>query len=209
MRTIQQDLSEAGSARQLFDRVQERGDLVRVLVNNAGVGHYGIVIEQPLESIETMIQVNLAAATGLTRLFGAEMKTAGGGYILQNASFSGFVAIPRYAVYAATKSYLVSLGLAMRYELRKSGVHVSVLCPGFAGSEFLAAAGHDVTGVMRRIELDPQKVAEAGIAGLFDRRAVIVPGAVYKTFGVLLRILPRYSAAALAAGLIKDRAKKS
>ncbi len=209
VRTIQQDLSEADSAKRIFDRVQESGDLVRVLVNNAGMGHYGAAIEQTVENIERMIQVNLASVTGLTRLFGAQMKAAGGGYILQNASFSGFVPIPRYAIYAATKSYLVSMGLAMRYELRKSGVHTSVLCPGFAGSGFLEAAGHEVTGLIRLIELDPQKVAEAGIAGLFRRQALIVPGAVYKIYGLLLRVLPRYAACALAAGLVKNRAPRS
>ena len=154
-----------------------------------------------------MVQINLASVTRLTRLFADRMKAAGGGHILQNASFSGLVAVPRYSIYAATKSYVVSMGLSLRYELRKSGVHLTVLCPGFTTSEFFGVAGIEVTRLMRPMILDPQKVAEAGISGLFRHRALIVPGAIYKIFAAILRVLPRYMACALAAGMVKNRAR--
>jgi len=209
VQVISHDLSEANSAKQLFDRIQESGDQVHVLVNNAGVGHYGQSLDQPLQSIAGMVNVNVVATTELTRLFGERMKATGGGYILQNASFSGFVALPRYSIYAATKAYIVSLGLAMRYELRKSGVSITVLCPGFAATDFFDAAGHKMTGLMRLICMDPQMIAEAGIDGLFRKRSLIVPGTIYKFCALLLRVLPRYTATAFAAAIVKDRAGRA
>ena len=208
VRAVCQDLSKRDSAQQLFDQVQESGDLVRVLVNNAGLGHYGPMMDQSAESVEAIVQINLASVTRLTRLFAGRMKAAGGGYILQNASFSGLVAVPRYSIYAATKSYVVSMGLSLRYELRRSGVHLTVLCPGFTTSEFFGVAGIEMTRLMRPLMLDPQKVAEAGISGLFRDRALIVPGAIYKVFAAILRVLPRSMACALAAGLVKNRSRQ-
>ena len=199
------DLSGRDGARQLFDEVESLQYNVRVLVNNAGVGHYGPMVDQPLESIDNMIQLNLASLTTLTRLFADRMKATGGGHILQNASFSGFTPVPRYAVYAATKSYVLSLAQAMRYELHRHHVNVSVLCPGFAQSGFFETAGHEPTRWMRMMTLDPAKVAHSGIKGLFRGRAVIVPGLLYKAYALALRMMPRSMACALAAGVIKSQ----
>ena len=91
----------------------------------------------------------------------------------------------------------------LAHELRKSGVQVSVVCPGFTRTEFHDVARHQKTGIMKRIELTPEQVARAAIAGMERGQLVIVPGWWYKLNAALVRLLPRSWAAAMSAKTVK------
>lgn len=185
------DLGLATGARQLFDDVQSLGRPVSVLVNNAGTGQFGMFLDQAMEDIQQTIQVNVASLTVLTRLFAAEMSVHGGGYILNHASFSAIQPPPDYAVYAGTKSYVMSMSLALRQNLLTQNVTVSTLCPGFFDSEFIEHAGHEPGFFMRLLTLKQTHVARAGVSGLLRRKPLIIPSIRYKVFNLIMRCLPR------------------
>ena len=88
-----------------------------------------------------MLQVNIVALTELTRLLLPGMVARGHGRMLLVASVAGFQPGPHMAAYFASKAYVLSLGEALAYELRGTGVTVTTLCPGATATEFFDIAG--------------------------------------------------------------------
>jgi hypothetical protein len=201
---IQNDLGVPQGAEELHAAVRELDRPVSLLINNAGFGTYGMVADQDLQTIQSMLQVNVTSLTTLARLFAADMRAQGGGRILNVSSFAALQPIPRYAVYSATKSYVVAFSLTLRHELRSSGVTVSVLTPGFTHTEFHTVSEHAQTKAMRALSLNARHVAKAGVNGALRGKAVIVPGILYKVNAVLLRFLPRTTACAISAAVVKS-----
>jgi len=201
---IPSDLDTPQGAQQLFAATQALGPAVSMLVNNAGFGTYGPVPKQDLQTIHSMIQVNVTSLTTLTRLFAAEMRQRGCGYLLNVSSFAALQPIPRYAVYSGAKAYVVAFSQALRHELRGSGVRVSVLVPGFTATEFHKVARHRKTKLMRLTTLDARHVAKAGLAGVLQGKPVIVPGLWYKANALLCRVMPRSFASTLAARAVRS-----
>jgi hypothetical protein len=107
------------------------------------------------------------------------MVTRGGGSIINVASllaFSGAAEaplLPKRAVYAATKSFLVTFSEVLAGELRGQGVRLQVLCPGVVRSEFHSRQGMDMSAVQR---MEPGQVVEASLADLADGVVVSIPG---------------------------------
>ncbi len=113
---------------------------VDLLINNAGVGDSGaFATSNPIRN-EEMTLVNIVALTTLTRHLLPRMIARGRGGILNVSSSAGFLPIPGFAVYAATKAYVTSLSEALRAELRGTGLSVCALCPGPVHTEFQEVA---------------------------------------------------------------------
>lgn len=201
--TIRSDLGAADGADRLFEDVQRAGLKVQLLVNNAGVGKFGPFLDQSPAELLEMIQVNLASLTTLTRRFAQAMRDQGGGYILNNASYSALQPVPYYAVYSATKAYVLALSHTIRYDLRRANVHVSVVCPGFFRSEFFDGARQEPSRLVRWLMLDGAYVARAGIRGVLRKQAVIVPGLSYKFFALSARLMPRTMATVLGQFVVQ------
>ncbi len=192
------DLSAATGAQQLFDQIEGLSLPVKLLVNNAGLGLFGAFKSQSLPDIYAMIQVNLTSLTTLTRLFADQMSRAGGGYILNVASFSAIQPTPDYAVYSGTKAYVLAFSQSLNHGLSRRKVRVCALCPGFFESEFFASSGQRPSLIVKMIMLNRRSVARAGIAGVLRGRTLVVPGIFYKCLSLVLRLAPRSVATALA-----------
>jgi hypothetical protein len=198
------DLSSPVGAEDLFRQVQSLDKHVNVLVNNAGFGVFGPFLSQTVAEIESMIQVDLRAVTVLTRLFAEPMKTRKYGFILQNSSYAGLQPIPQYAVYSAAKAYLITLGQAIRSELHRSGISISVLCPGFTHTEFHDVAKHAESLAMKILSVPPRRIAEIGIKGMFRKKAMITPGVFYHINNFILPFLPRSLAARISGAIVRE-----
>jgi short-subunit dehydrogenase len=172
------DLSRPGAAAKLAAAVADRGLAVDVLVNNAGLGGAGRFDQSDPVRIGEMLQVNIVALTELTRAFLPAMVQRGSGKVMLVASTASFQPGPGMAVYFATKSYVLSFGEAIAYELRGSGVGVTTLCPGATATEFFRIAGIGPvapTGALRPM-MSPAKVARIGYEALKAGRRVAVAG---------------------------------
>jgi len=192
------DLSEPTGAQQLFDQIELLSSPVKLLVNNAGLGLFGAFKSQSLLDLQSMIQVNLTSLTTLTRLFADQMSRAGGGYILNVASFSAIQPTPDYAVYSGTKAFVLAFSQALNHGLYQRKVRVCALCPGFFESEFFAGSGQRPSFIVKMIMLNRRSVARAGIVGVLRGRTLVVPGVFYKCLNLMLRFTPRSLATALA-----------
>lgn len=155
-------------------------DPVDLLVNNAGVGSVGPFAETDPGRLQTQIALNVASLVQLTRAVLPRLLDAGHGGILDVSSIGGAQPVPRMAVYAATKAFVTSFTEALHEEVRGSGVHVTVLCPGLTRTPFVAAA--DAESAAERLPgvlwSRAEDVAAAGIAGVRRGRAVVVPGRI-------------------------------
>jgi uncharacterized protein len=107
------------------------------------------------------------------------------------ASLLGYQAVPGFAAYAATKTYVLLLGEALHQELKPHGVSVTALCPGSSETSFGAVAGQKFTPLLRLMTVEPHRVVLAGVEAMLHRRATVVPGFVNKATVFFDRLMPR------------------
>ena len=138
-----EDLARLEDRLELFAWIQKSGLIVDVLVNNAGLAHYGFFDETSFEDTAAMLDLNVHALTHLTRLFLPGMLERKKGGILNVASTAGFQPLPCLSVYAATKAFVLNFSEALWAECKGRGVRVFCLCPGNTLTRFHQAAGID------------------------------------------------------------------
>ncbi len=134
------DLADNSQIDQLTEWLRDQKIDIDLLINNAGIGDYGPVATSQIERDDRMIRVNITAITLLTRHLLPQMIVKKRGAILNVSSSAGFLPIPGMAVYAASKSYVISFSEALRAELKGTGVSITTLCPGPVHTEFGDAA---------------------------------------------------------------------
>jgi uncharacterized protein len=186
------DLSQPAAAAALVQDIADLGLAVDVLINNAGLGECGRFDRGDPDRIDQMLQVNIVALTALTRLLLPGMLARRHGRIMLVASVAAFQPGPRMAVYFATKAYVLSLGEALSYELRGTGVSVTTLCPGATATNFFTAAGADHSFMAKRLRrmMRPEIVARQGYRGLAAGSRIVITGAMNHIVAMAGRYAP-------------------
>ena len=176
------DLSVPGEAKRLYERIKADGIKLSVLVNNAGIGGSGEAWNVSEKTDDDMLKINVESAVTLTKLFLADACGRGYGALLNVCSVGAFQPGPYTASYYASKAYLHSYTLAVRYEAKKYGVTVSSLCPGPLDTDFFKTAGaNKPKGAM-----PAKKAAEYAVKKFFKGKKTVVPG----FYNRLARIVP-------------------
>ncbi len=134
------DLSDKSQIDELVRWLQENKIDIDFLINNAGIGDQGPFATIEPGRLNAMIQINITALTLFTRKLLPQMISQKRGAILNVSSSAGFLPIPEFNVYAATKAYVTSFSESLRAEVRGSGVTVTALCPGPVRTEFQRVA---------------------------------------------------------------------
>ncbi len=195
---IAADLEVFDSAQRVFDKIQERGVKIEILVNNAGHGYRGKFWEIPIERDLSMIRLNIEAVLRLTKLFLPPMLERGHGRILNTASVAGFEPGPWLNVYHASKAFVLSWSEALATELKETGVKVTALCPGPTDTDFFPKAGmENVRGFQKSDVMAPQEVARAGYEGLMKEDLFVVPGMMNKALVAARRVLSESAQASM------------
>jgi short-subunit dehydrogenase len=175
-------------------RVQDHDRPVDLVVNNAGFGSSGPVAATEPERLAQQVRLNCEALTVLTRAALDPMTERGVGWICNVASIAAYQANPNLAVYAATKSYVLSLGEALAEELGGTGVRITTLCPGLTRTEFQDVS--NTTGLSRNVPdaVSPtaEQVAVEGLADTAKGKAVSVPGYQYKPLVAVSQVVPHW-----------------
>jgi short-subunit dehydrogenase len=172
---------------------------VDVLVNNAGFGNRGGLLDAPLADELRMLRLHCEAVLRLTWVAARGMRDRGRGSVVNVASVAAFM--PR-GTYAASKAWVVRFTEAAAVELRGSGVRFLALCPGFVRTEFHERAGMHAERLPRIAWLDADEVVAAALRDLARGRVVSVPSARYKLAAGLARHVPSrlFAAASTRAG---------
>lgn len=184
------NLGEEGAPAALLDRVKQLGRSVDLLVNNAGFGVSGAFRATPWEREREMLQVNMIALVDLTKRVLPAMLERGSGDILLVSSIAAFMPIPTFACYAASKSFVLSFGQALAYEVRGTGVRVTVACPGGTESEFLDTSGMKPTRMTHLGMMSAESVARKALSAMACGRYSSVTGFANKLSVGFARALP-------------------
>lgn len=188
---IGKDLCRDESCIELYDEVTAMHLPVNMLINNAGIGSTVLFEEGSPGLYEKQIRLNVLATTLLTRLFLKTLQGNGHSYILNVGSMASFFYLPKKQVYGATKSFIYFLSKSLRKELRKSNVHVSVLCPGGMNTNLALTLMNKTGNCLSRLSvMNPEDVVPVAIDGLLRGKEVIIPGKLNKFFMLLDKILP-------------------
>jgi hypothetical protein len=184
-------------------RLQAAEHPVDLLVNNAGLGTFGAFADLPLEGELREIHLNVLALVRLTHaaLPGMIERRAGG--IINVSSVGGYQPTPLNTTYGATKAFVNSFSHALHEEVRRAGVNVMVLCPGYTRTEFQERAGMDSSGVPAFLWQSPDTVVAAALAAYDRSRAVCVPGALNQTAAAFSSAFPAGITRRLAAAVTK------
>ncbi len=176
----------------IFERIgreldRQKAD-VRMLVNAAGYGKTGGFDSIKPEEQLGMIDLNCQALTKLTRICLPYLSN--GSRIVNVASAAAFAPQPGFAVYAASKSYVYSLSLALRAELRSRGIVVTVVCPGPVDTEFFLRSGSLPNSFKDSVKADAGEVVRQALIDSVRKKPVSVYGTAMKILRAASRILP-------------------
>ncbi|MBU6157542.1 MAG: SDR family oxidoreductase [Bacteroidetes bacterium] len=188
--TVAADLSKNEGIQAIHDMVSSKSFFVRYLVNNAGFGDYGKFVDRSMEKYREMIHLNMLSLTELTYYYGKEMVRKGSGKIMNVASMAGLQPDPNFAVYGATKAYVISLSEAIHKEFENTGVSVTVLSPGATETNFMERADMRNAKIYEKGGMTSRDVALEGYNGMMKGKLHVIPGFKNKILGFLSGITP-------------------
>ena len=185
-KVIPADLARRGEA----ERLAAEAGPVEILVSNAGIPASGALDDLSVEDIDRALEVNLRAGIVLTRLLLPAMLKRGSGHVVLMASMAGHVPGPKTSVYNATKFGLRGFGLALRQELRGTGVGVSLISPTYVSQAGMwAETGMKASAIAG--EVSPSEVADAVLKAILrNRREIQVASPMAVVGSRLLNLLP-------------------
>lgn len=190
--TIAKDLSDFKAPSELYQLLKQKNISIDILINNAGVGDYGLFHELKLEKQLQMIDLNIRALTELTYLFGKEMVEKKSGKILNIASTAAFQPGPLMSVYYASKHFVLAFSEGLYNEWFDYGVTVTTLCPGPTQSEFQQQAKMQKSKLVSTIKLPSAKeVAQLGFHATMNGQRLAVHGFLNKVMVFSVRFTPR------------------
>lgn len=186
------DITEDAQLQAVAESTLERFGHVDVLINNAGTNLSGMLHEDSITDIRALLEVNLAAAICLTRLFLPSMLARRAGHIVNVASALGRLASPVQAVYSASKAGLISFSDSMRRQLDGTGVSVMTVIPSFTYTDSLNPRLERWVKQMGLPIEAPEYVAERTIDGLLKFQTEVYFGGAAMRFAMWLdRHCPR------------------
>ncbi|MCX7706442.1 MAG: SDR family oxidoreductase [Anaerolineae bacterium] len=162
-----------------------------LLVNNAGFGTGGAFAEADVAEQAAMLNLHMMAPMRLSHAALPGMIARRSGGIINVASLAGFMALPGSANYCATKAYLATFSQAVAAEVRRHGVRVQALCPGFTVTEFHDRpdqGGFDRSRIPRFAWGSARAVVADSLRGLARGQIVCVPGFLNRLILLLARV---------------------
>ncbi len=189
-RILAMDITKDAQLERLEDTIEEKDAQVCMLINCAGYGLMGNFANQDREEMLGMIRLNCEALTNITHRLIPYMRK--GSRIIQLASSAAFLPQVDFAVYAATKSYVLSFSRALNEELKARGISVTAVCPGPVDTPFFDIA--EKTGTTLSIKkytmVSAKEVVALALRDSYHKRATSVCSLPIQAFQVLAKWCP-------------------
>lgn len=186
------DIARDDGMRRVADRIAQESRLA-VLVNNAGFGTKGRLVNRPVAEQATMLELHVMAPMVHTRAALPGMVERGRGWIITVSSVASFTWSAGNANYSSTKAWQRIFSESLALELEGTGVRVQALCPGFTHTEFHDRAGMDKSTIPRLLWLNADRVVADSIAQIEAGGPVTcVPSIRFKAIVLLLRYAPNW-----------------
>ena len=190
--TVQADLATYDGVEKLYGAIIATGRPVDAIAINAGVGVGGdFTRETSLDDELNMINLNVVSSVHLAKRVLKDMVARKQGRVLFTSSIAALMPGSFEAVYAATKSFLLSFSEALRNELKDTGVTVTALQPGPTETNFFHRSDMDDTKAGADKKDDPAEVAKQGFDALMAGKDHIIAGSLKtKIQGAVTKVLP-------------------
>ena len=187
-RVISLDLSSNDELLSFKELLEENTPDIKLLVNCAGYGKSGSFDELDYDEQLGMIDINCRALTAVTKLCLPYISS--NSRIIELASAAAFMPQPDFAVYAATKAYVLNFSKAINKELKPKKITVTAVCPGPVDTEFFDIAGKNVKPLKRMVMAKPENVVEQAIKDAALGNELSIYGRTMKLAHVAGRFLP-------------------
>jgi short-subunit dehydrogenase len=194
------DITDEAARQQLIERTLAAFGRVDVLVNNAGLSMGGPLDEQDSDTLLKMLDLNFTAAIRLTQIVLPHMLAQNSGHIVNISSVAGYALAMGQSAYAGTKAGLNGFSHALRRDLLRTNVNVSIIAPGWTYTDMMGELDLDA---MREVGLlwppflilDTAEVVAKAItdAVRYNRAEVMLGGVGFKMIALLHRLSPRLS----------------
>jgi short-subunit dehydrogenase len=151
---------------------------LEVVVDSAALAYYKPFLELPRDEAEELVNLNILAPLRMIHAALPGMVERGKGTVVSFSSLLAFSAasenpqLPKRAVYAASKAFLLTFFQILAVELRDTGVRVQIVCPGIVKTEFHTRQNMDLSG---RPRLEPEEIVKASMIGLELGEVVCIP----------------------------------
>ncbi len=190
VRVIAMDLTIPDNSKKLMALFATEIPRIRILVNSAGCGRIGNFFGSSYEGNLEMIDLNCRALTSVTYACLPYMPAKS--RILNLASSASFAPQPGFAVYAASKAYVLSFSRALREELKEREITVTAVCPGPVDTEFFLSAGDNrkMSAVKKFAMAKPEPVVKKALADAAQRKELSVYGLSMKGSLLASKVIP-------------------
>jgi uncharacterized protein len=183
------DLKTEEGLTSVVRQVEELGEIA-LLVNNAGIATAGDFLGAAVDEEIGAIRLNVEAVVRLTHGVLSGMVQRRRGAVINLASVVAFQPFPHFAVYAATKAFVLSFTEALAQEVKGTGVRILALCPGSVATEIDVFAHNE--GLLGKLpSLTAEQVVKSGLQALDDGRVVKVVGGLNRFLPFMDRLMPR------------------
>lgn len=162
---------------------------IGLLINNAGFGTYGPFEQTSITRQMDMIELNCTTVTGICGIALPYLKS--GSVVINTASLAAFLPLGNFAVYGATKAYVLNFSIALAAELHDKGIKVCALCPGSVSTEFANVASN---GARREVKggIPPEKVVAQCLRRAFKGKTVSLYRTKWRFTAFMSRFVGRY-----------------
>ncbi len=198
------NLCALGAAQKIVNLIRNNDLPISLLVNNAGIGMRKLFEDTHEHFITEMIQLNIAAVTQLAWQLIPLMKKHTPAGIINISSIASYYQLPYKSVYAATKALVRSLSLSLRLELKHTGIHVCVVCPGGINSNATQYLISKNTGwLLRQTVMHPDRVAQIALQKAMQGKSLVIPGMLNRIIHFLGKLLPPFLRERIALSTMK------
>lgn len=195
-RIISLDLSKKENVKEIIKAVErysydcEDDVNIRMLINCAGYGKLGPFATIDDDDVSGMLDVNISALTCITKDLIPYMGK--NSRIINVASAAAFLPQPYFAEYAATKSYVYSFSRALNVELKSKKIHVTVVCPGPAATNFFNVAEENgqTPWFKKYFFADPKRIVDKAINDSIKKKEVSVYSISMNLLRFFTKIIP-------------------
>ncbi|MFZ5755567.1 MAG: SDR family oxidoreductase [Pseudomonadota bacterium] len=179
------DIADYNAVRQFADELHASFGSMDVLMNIAGISIWGSVENLQHEHWRRTVDINLMGPIHVIECFVPDMIRAGrGGHLVNVSSAAGLFGLPWHAAYSASKFGLRGVSEVLRFDLRRHGIGVSLVCPGGVDTGLvntlrIAGLDTDVPEIrqmkerFRRHAVTPEQAAEAILRGIRSNRYLV------------------------------------
>jgi short-subunit dehydrogenase len=186
------DLTKPGAVEALRAECESRGWHVDIVVNNAGLGSFGRFDELSADTDAGMIRLNVLAVCDIAHAFLPGMLSRRDGVLINTASSAALIPTPWFAVYGATKAFVLSLSESLWALYRSHGVRVCAVCPGPVDTGFFDKTQSNINTVkvfQRRITVE--SVVESAMRSVDEGHSVALCDWPTRIQHFLIRFSPR------------------